>query len=289
MAMSWWGYALLSAFCLATADALCKKALEDTDELLVAWARVGFSVPFLIVANLPIAIPLLDRTFWQALVIALPLEITAFLLYIRAIKVSPLSLTVPYLALTPVFLIVSSFVILGELPDKSGVAGILLISLGAYVLNVRAGAGGLLAPVRRVLRERGSLLMIGVAFVYSITSSLGRVMVLHSSALFLGLVYTSVLTVVLAPFALMRLKGQGFRSRGKSKSFLLIGLFYALMVIFHYQALAHAEVAYMIAVKRTSLVFSVFYGAVVFKERSLWERLGGSVLMLLGVGLITLC
>lgn len=286
--MSWWGYALLCAFCLATADALCKKALEDTDELLVAWVRVGFSVPFLIGANLPIEIPSLDATFWRTVAWALPMEIGAFLLYIRALKVSPLSLTVPYLSLTPVFLIGTSYVLLGECPDKSGVGGIVLISVGAYVLNLQEGRKGFLEPLRNISRERGSMLMIVVAFLYSITSSLGKTLVLHSSAMFVGVFYTSLLAAVLAPWALVGLRRRSAWSGTKTITLLLIGLFYALMVVFHYQALARVEVALMIAVKRTSLVFGVLYGTVVFKDRNCLMRLAGSVIMVSGVGLITL-
>lgn len=287
--MKWWGYALLCAFCLATADALCKKALEDTDELLVAWVRVGLCVPFLIGAAAPIEIPSLDATFWRALACALPIEIAAFLLYIRALKVSPLSLTVPYLSLTPVFLIGTSYVLLGECPDKSGVAGIMLISVGAYVLNIQEGKGWFWwAPLRSIFEERGSILMIIVAFLYSITSSLGKTMVLHSSPMFAGVFYTTVLAVVITPWAAPRIGRVQAWSAGKTTTLLLMGLFYALMIVFHYQALARVEVALMIAVKRTSLIFGVLYGTVVFKERSCWTRLAGSVIMVCGVGLITL-
>jgi uncharacterized membrane protein len=42
----------------------------------------------------------------------------------------------------------------------------------------------------------------------------------------------------------------------------------------------------MIAVKRTSLVFSVIYGWLIFKEEKIKERLIGSGLMLAGVVVI---
>jgi uncharacterized membrane protein len=44
----------------------------------------------------------------------------------------------------------------------------------------------------------------------------------------------------------------------------------------------------MIAVKRTSLIFSVIYGKLIFKEKKIVQRLAGTGLMLLGVGLIVL-
>jgi uncharacterized membrane protein len=70
--------------------------------------------------------------------------------------------------------------------------------------------------------------------------------------------------------------------------FLLIGVVFAIMVMVHFLAIRLVEVAYMISVKRTSLIFSVLFGWLVFKEEHIRERLLGSVVMMLGVVLITL-
>ncbi|MBI5755622.1 MAG: hypothetical protein HZA12_01740 [Nitrospirae bacterium] len=46
--------------------------------------------------------------------------------------------------------------------------------------------------------------------------------------------------------------------------------------------------AYMISVKRCSLIFSVIYGWTLFNEINITERLIGSILMIGGVVAITL-
>ncbi|HPD61605.1 MAG TPA: DMT family transporter [Thermodesulfobacteriota bacterium] len=286
--MSWFLYALLAAFCLSTTDAFCKKALKETDELVVAWVRFGFALPFLFLFMLPEEIPPLDRTFWKTLGMLLPLEVTAIFLYIKAINISPLSLTIPFLSLTPVFLIVTSFLILGELPDRSGFMGIFLISGGAYLLNLHHGKKGILAPLQNIVKEKGSLMMIGVAFIYSITSNLGKLAVLHSNPIFFGSFYTLALTIILTPFALFSMAKKSFYFQPRLKTFLLIGLFYALMTICHYQAIARVEVAYMISIKRLSFFFSVLYGGLIFHEENIGERVVGSLVMILGVIFITL-
>jgi drug/metabolite transporter (DMT)-like permease len=51
--MVWFLYALLAVFCLSTTDALCKKALKETDELVVSWVRFGISLPFFFLFMLP--------------------------------------------------------------------------------------------------------------------------------------------------------------------------------------------------------------------------------------------
>lgn len=286
--MVWFLFALLAAFCLATTDALCKKALKETAECVVAWIRFGFAVPFLLLFMLPENIPSLDMTFWKTIGIMVPLEVTAILFYLKAIKISPLSLTVPFLSLTPVFLLITSFVMLGETPDRSGLAGVFLIAAGAYLLNFHEKKQGILAPLRNIIREKGSLMMIGVAFLYSITSNLGKIATLHSSPLFFGTFYTLVLAVALTPLAFFQAKKNSFNFKTLLKTFLLIGFFYALMTIAHYQAIARINVVYMISVKRMSLVFSVLYGGLIFHEKNISERLAGSLVMILGVIFITL-
>lgn len=95
--MVWFLLSLTSAVTLATVDALSKHALKDSKEEVVAWASWGFSAPILLTTLLFIEIPSLDQTFWAATILALPLELVAVLLYIRSIKISPLSLTIPFL------------------------------------------------------------------------------------------------------------------------------------------------------------------------------------------------
>ena len=51
-------------------------------------------------------------------------------------------------------------------------------------------------------------------------------------------------------------------------------------------AIQQVEGAYMIAVKRTSLLFGIVYGALLFKEQDLGRHLAAGVLMVAGVFLI---
>ncbi len=60
------------------------------------------------------------------------------------------------------------------------------------------------------------------------------------------------------------------------------------MIITHFVAISMTDVAYMISVKRTSLLFSVLYGHFLFGEEDITQRLLGSSIMVMGVILITL-
>ena len=281
---------LLSAFFLATSDALAKKAVQHENEYLVAWFRLLFSLPVLVIILAVTPWPPLDTDFYLAFFIALPVELITIVLYIKALKLSPLSLTVPFLALTPVFLVSVSYLILGEKVSLEGAAGIMLIAMGSYFLNINTIRKGLVEPLRSIVREKGALLMIGVALLYSVTSSMGKMAITHSSPLFFAATYYIALNISYIPIAVW--KGGSslydFVRQGRFRRLVLPGLFYALMVVTHMEAMKLTKVAYMVSVKRTSLLMGVLYGYFMFREENIRGRLFGAVLMFIGFVLVVL-
>jgi drug/metabolite transporter (DMT)-like permease len=288
MAYTWVLLALISAFTLATSDALTKKALARSNEYLVAWFRILFSLPLLLLIWFFIPMPELDIEFYKAFAFALPLEIIAIILYIKALRISPLSLTLPFLSLTPVFLILISYLILGERVSFRGGIGIIFLTVGSYTLNLHEMRKGIFEPFRAITKEKGSVLMISVALIYSVTSSLGKMAIEHSSPLFFGITYFIAVTIVFAPIALWLGKDElkSFISGKQFKGLLLPGLFYSVMIVSHMIAMSLAKVAYMISVKRISLIMGVVYGYFLFKEKNIKERLLGAVLMFIGFVMI---
>jgi drug/metabolite transporter (DMT)-like permease len=285
MEYSWVWLSLVAAFTLATSDALTKRALAFHDEYVVAWLRLVFSLPLLLIIFLFIPVPKLDKGFYTAFALSLPLEIASIILYIKALRLSPLSLTLPFLALTPVFLIIVSFIMLGERVSFAGLMGILFISAGSYTLNISKIKEGIFAPLRAITKEKGSVLMIAVALIYSLTSSLGKMAINHSSPLFFGITYYAALAIVFTPIVLYKRKSGKIEGR-TILAVTLPGIFYSLMVISHMIAISLAYVAYVITIKRMSLIIGVLYGYFFFKEKNIRERLFGAMLMFVGFVMI---
>jgi drug/metabolite transporter (DMT)-like permease len=288
MAYIWVPLSLISAFTLATSDALTKKALTDQNEYLVAWSRLVFSVPVLAGLLIFVPFPELHSGFYKAFAFALPLEIIAMILYIKALKISPLSLTLPFLTLTPVFLIIVSYVILGEKVTVKGAVGIFLLAAGSYSLYLHEMRNGILEPLKAVMKEKGSVLMILVAFIYSITSSLGKMAIEYSSPLFFGASYFIVMTILFTPVALMmgRNNTRTFIQGKKYSALILPGIFYSIMIASHMLAMSLTKVAYMISLKRTSVIIGVIYGYFFFTEKNIRARLSGVFLMFIGFVMI---
>ena len=281
MEHSWILLSLIAAFTLATSDALTKKALTSHNEYIIAWLRLIFSLPLLLILFLFIPVPELDKEFYTAFALSLPLELLSIILYIKALRLSPLSLTLPFLALTPVFLIFVSYILLGERVSFAGAIGILFIAAGSYALNISKIREGIFEPLRAITRERGSVLMIGVALIYSLTSTLGKVAIQHSSPLFFGSTYFTALALFFAPIAFYKNKEKKMENK-TIFSVILPGIFYSLMVVSHMIAISLAKVAYVISVKRMSLIIGVLYGYLFFKEKNIGERFIGASLMFIG-------
>ncbi len=287
--MWWFPLALSTAFFTAASDALTKIYLRPLGTAKMAVGRVlapiGFLLPLLLIQPWP---PL-DKVFWETLAVLLPLETTALICYMEALRVSPLSLTVPFLAFTPAFMILTGALVLGETLSLQGILGILLIVVGSYSLNLKDLRTGWWAPFQAVFRERGSWLMLLVAFIYALTSVLGKLAIQHSNPLFFasfyfvvhGLFATIVLALVLRVYPWQVVKQS-------PKGVLWVGLAQTAMVITHMWAISLAPAAYMIAVKRLSVLFGVVLGGVVFREREITMRLFGASLMVVGVFLIVL-
>ncbi len=291
--MIWCVFAILSGFFVALSDALNKKYLSSFGHPYMVVARTLGSFPFLFPIFLFLTykyngLSYFSLQFASTVSILLTLEITATILYMKGIKLSPLSLTLPFLSFTPVFIILTGYLILGEKISEKGALGIILVVMGSYCINLPALKDGFLSPVKAIKKEKGSLLLLQVAFIYSITSVLGKKGLLLTNPLWFASFYFSILGIVstLSMKVLYRIKILPF-IKTNLKYILIVGLTQALMCYFHMIALSQIQTAYMIALKRTSILFAVLLGYFMFKETYILVRLFAVLLMLFGIFVIT--
>jgi drug/metabolite transporter (DMT)-like permease len=285
--VSWFSLSLLAALSLATSDALTKRFFSNLSPLMMGIIRLGYALPWLLAALffIPWVIP--DTTFWFCIAIGLPLEALAFYCYMKALKISPLSLTVPFLAFTPGFIILTGWIILGEEISPGGFYGIILIIVGAYFLNLSKTRYGLLAPLMAIFREPGSRLMLLVSFIYAFTSTIGKLAIIHSNPYFFGITYNMALAMLMTLFLPAAANAEPVKNLVRRPLIgLILGALVATTIFSHMLAISMTNVAYMISLKRTSLLFGVLYGALWFKEEKITERLTGAIIMITGVFLI---
>lgn len=286
--MLWIVFAFLTAFLQSLKDVFSKKSLKNIDEYIVSWSLGFFALPFLIPLLFFIEIPSLGNQFWMALLVGGSLNVIAIILFMKAIKYSDLSITVPMITFTPLFLLLTSPLIVGEFPSFFGLIGVLLIVLGSYTLNIKQRHEGYLAPFKALLKEKGPKLMLLVAFIWSITSNFDKIGVQNSSAIFWVIATNIFLVLIMFPIMIYKSRTNMYQIRTSCKILLPIGLFNAMASIFQMIAISLTLVAYVISIKRTSVIMSVLFGHLIFKEEGVRERLLGAVIMVIGVLFIVL-
>lgn len=286
--MLWLVLGLGAALGDAGADAVTKRFFSYLSPYGMSLARLLFALPFLALALLFISRPSLGPTFWWVVAAMLPLEVVATLMYMRALKVCHLSLCIPFLAFTPVLMTLTGWVLLGEGLNRWGISGTLMIACGSYILSLGTGQPGFWAPLVALARESGARLMLAVAAIYSCTAALFKLAILHSQPGFFGVTYPLAFTgVMFVGYPLSKVQlGTALQSR------YLWGIALGFCIVLSILSLAHgislAPAAYLIAVKRLSLLFSVVLGGLWLKERPFLPRFLGAALMCSGVILIAL-
>jgi len=284
----WLILSLLTALAVASGDTCVKKFFSHLSAYEMLAYPLVYSFPMFAVSLFFIPVPQLDTTFFWCFLASIPLNGFGFVIYMKAIKISPLSLTVPYLAFTPAFMIATGFIFLNELPNTWGIAGILIICAGSYILNVIPRKWNFFAPVQAIFSEKGSWMMLIVSFIFSFASVIGKKGILHSSPLFFTFSFTGAFNLFLLAFLCIcgKIRLSSFR-KDPFKGF-ITGCLFFLQGVFQGLAMPLAKAAYIISVKRLSIVFGVIFGSLIFKEENLAFRLGGAILMLAGTLIITL-
>ncbi len=294
MPAGWVAPAVLCAVFYALSGAWQKGWLPTARERVIVFAMFAGGLPVFAVlwAASGASLAGFDTApFLRALAGGCAINFVAYQIYVKAIRLSPLSLTIPFLAFTPIFMPLTSWLILGaaEVPGPQGLAGIVLVVAGAYLLHAgKVRGAGLLAPLRAIARERGSLLMLGVAFVWSFTANLDKMGIVASSR---DLYFLAVHAVMVAAFgatlALSPERSGNWRNvRASFAPLAVLGLLAAATLIFQGTALVRTRAPYVIAVKRSGLLLSVLIGCLYFREGALRDRLLGGAVMAAGAALV---
>jgi len=222
--------------------------------------------------------------YWVPALGSVVLNIVANLLFLGAMRVAPISVTIPLLSLTPVFATLLAIPLLGERPLPRHAVGILLVVAGAIALHWRSGG-----PADE---ERGSLkgaLMVAfTAFLWSLTIPLDKLSVERGNAPFHGIVLTA--GVAVGVLAVLIFQG-GLRDLGAVRrvpgiyglALVVSSLALALQLL----ALPQVFVGTVETLKRGIGNFAALVsGRVFFQEAVTPRKIVAVAVMAVGVGLI---
>jgi uncharacterized membrane protein len=288
--MDWLYLSLASGFLVAAKNIITRKLVFQTDKAVILYAKYFFVCIFCLILILFTGVPEIKPAFYGYAFIGSIIDVTAAWCFLNAIASSQLAKTFPLVAVSPVFLLGTSFVILGEAPSLLGLIGILLIVCGAYLLRAESAAVGVLEPVRLLLKEKGSRHMLMAALLFSFLAPFFKKAILNSSPFF-ALGVTQCLSTLFLTIYHLKTKelGRLFRKMGENYRLLMgAGISTFLACVTFFDAFQLGLAAYVVSVKRTSILFTIILGYIFLKEDHLVRSLSIGCIMVLGILLISL-
>ncbi len=284
---TWFIPAVATAVVYGLQAVYLKAYTSDVHRLLVAWSVFAFGVPIFAVLLMVDGVPVIEADFWWAVAVSLGINLVAWPMFVRSVQISDVSLVMPLVAFTPVFILVVEWVLRGVAPQGWGLAGILIIVVGAYVLNVDPKESGPLGPLRSLFSDRGARMMLVVAALWSISATVEKIAVVSSSPSFYLTVLSVGFTLAFVPVLWRTVEHPLKAIRVDLLVLVGAGLLTALMLVIQMSAIeATPLVNYVIAIKRAGMLVSVLLGWLLFKEQNIGFRVIGAVLMVAGVALI---
>ena len=278
-------FAILTGILFGLQGFAGKSATVKLPITVLSWATFSGALPYFLLSlsqSQPVDIN------WQPFILAtatsIAFNLLAFNLFFRALEADSLSLTMPFTAFTPVFLMPFAYFSLGELPNTSGFVGLLLMVFGAYGIYLKSN--DLWQPIRSIASNRGSRFMLLAAMVWSVTATAEKVAIINSSPDIYGTAVYSGLSLALLPWVWHRHPAQFHFRWPLLKTILVMGSLTGLMGLCQFRALETIDVSYVIAFKRGGIIWAIILGYFLLGERQIWRNLLMSVLILLGALLV---
>lgn len=294
--MPWYGYAFLSAFGLALVGLLQKRTLKDERSLEYVtifstvkaalflglfWNRIDWSVTT-------------AQAWW--LIAGAGFGSLAFFFVVKAMRRMELSSVTPIIALEPGLVALIATFTLKEVLNGTQLAGVLLLLLGTYILELQHYPAGwwkttigrplrLLNPFQAIVKERGGWYAVMSLLAFTISALFAR-RVLIEVPVTTYIAYDTIIValVFLAAFSAQRQPLNILRP-GQGHIVLAICIIAALHLAGNSAqaiALTLAPVGLVIAAKRTSVLIDITLSGRLLHEHHLIGKMVAAGVMIIG-------
>ncbi|MBW3001763.1 EamA family transporter [Candidatus Woesearchaeota archaeon] len=286
----WLIFILISAVLGSIGLLFKKKALkkEHTSEYLSAFKILELSfmlvfAPF-IVFKIPIQI--------VAFIFLISLTTAVALTYIaRSYRHTDLSVVAPLSNLTPLFLVILAFFLLGEHVSSKHLMGIGLLLFGTYYLEAEHHAGHWLSPVTNLFKTKNiGFLFFG--FFLSAVIAMGEKFIIDSISPFTLLFYhysfQTFFFIAITVFFYGGFKDIIHAYKTSGKWILGNAIFANLSNLAYFFAISFTFVSLAAPVKKLSTLFTVVLSGRFFKEERIFHKALACCIMLAGVFVIAI-
>lgn len=285
----------------------------------------GAGASALLIGIITMGTPTIPLKFWAPFLVTATLNIGIQYGSVLALKYADVSLVVPIAATVPLWVIWLSYWMLGEWPTFWGKIGIIMIAVGAYVLNLQGGTEALpqrlaavlpkrfhehvgfyLGPWLRLFGNTGVRVALATAWLGAISLNFNKLAIEQAGPfVFSGFAY---LFVALS-LAVTQLVGDAWRRRpSRSTSpeppkqqepvsprwlvpgwrlLLPIGMLLGLVSASLNSGYAYGIVPYVGSFHRLQIFWTVLLAGTLLGEQRMWERLAASLILCVGAALLS--
>ncbi len=283
----WIGLALLSALFTSIRHLYIKKYCSNIPAEILIFITRGLGAIFYAIIAIEHSIVIYKTvSFFLVVFCTSLLTAMATVIQIRMIQKYPVSLMVPILSFIPVFMMPWTFLFFNEVPVTIAFLGILLVCTGIMFLQL----SGKENTQNKIIFDKRIWLMVLVAFILGLTTTLDRMAIQAATPLSYALVWSVVSTVVMGVLVLRN--HRSFRNLQRVHNHIIVqglfwtGAFLCQMIAIGKTLTIPSGVTYVKLITMFHILLSVVIGGVYFKEKNLSKRILATLMMIAGAGLV---
>jgi len=231
--------------------------------------------------------PALPLTFWKYSVLAGIAGAMGNGFLVKALHKGELSVLGPINSYKSVIGIIGGIILLTEIPELTGIIGIVLIIFGSYfVLDTTSERFSFALFKRSDIRYRLMAMIltaVEAVFIKKIIIS-SSVTIAFFSWCYFGALFSFLLLLVYR----INLKNELFAKFGSDNlyRYLLLIMCVGVMQFSTNYTFGHMQVGYALSLFQLSTIISIFFGYRFFKEKDILKKTVGSLIMIIGSILI---
>lgn len=194
--------------------------------------------------------------------------------------------------LGPGFVAIFAFIFLGEKLNYTQISGIILLIMGAYILESK-NHQDIFYPFRKLFKAKYLRYVIISLILFSIIAVIDRYVLSDLNMQIEAFIAFSVLFYAFFSFTALNLFHNGISGmKNGIKNFgwliLITALFSLLISFYQAKAISLAPVGLVLTVKRFATLIVIILGGEIFNENNLLKKCISAIIMITGIALIVL-
>ncbi len=288
--MEWYFFAIASAVFSSLAILLEKKILqkEHAIQFTTSKAVFCFLISFILIPfiDFNISIEVLGLLYITSLIVTI-----GIIFKNKSMRHMEVSMFAPLTNLSPLFLLILAYFILGEKLNAMQLSGISMLVFGSYVLEVNMKKISLLDPLKQIYRSKFIHFMLFALVLFSISQIFDKIILNNISPfafIFFIWFFVALNSMVIDLVKFTSLSDIVYSVKNHGKLLFSVGIFDVAATFMYYTALSTAFVSLVVPVRSLSTIAATIIGGKIFHEHSFAQRVAACTIMLIGVALLVI-